>query len=958
MAGFVFEKNLQHQTAAVDAVLQALKGIILNRAKDQRVNPTIRIDRSRIGYSLKDIYQKGKFSQAQNINVTEANLDISMETGTGKTYCYTKTIFALHKEFGVSKFIIAVPRVAIKAGTVSFLTMPAAREHFRDEFHQTINVYEVKSQSSKAKSKDSFPQAIIDFCRADASVGLHVLIINAGMINSSTMTKAFDQVLFDKFAAPADALAHVRPVLIIDEPHMFKRDGKTFKALSAYNPQLTLRYGATFGGDIVNLVYELNAVQAFNGNLVKGIVAHIEEFEAARKVSVTLAALTNEEASFTLNDQGKESRHALKKGDSMALIHDQMQGLMIDKISKTSLILSNGLELRKGDKINPYSYAESLQDTMMRNAIVTHFELERRLLLSSPRIKPLALFFIDNIESYRTKDGAMRRVFEAMLRGHLESLYQQETDETYKDHLAAALRDISALHGGYFSKDNNDSDEKIEKEVGEILHDKESLLAIENPRRFIFSKWTLREGWDNPNVFTICKLRSSGSEISKLQEVGRGLRLPVNEFMARDKNIAHQLHYFVDFTEGDFAERIAAEINQTAGLNFDRERLDDRLIEILLKQYQEFAHDDNKLLEKLVMAGVINFNRTFKSGGYEHLQQDYPAAFQLGVKPDKVTTSRDRKKTTVSIRQENYAKLKTLWETISRKMILKYHCSDEDFVGWFRDYFAIVATELPKSGSLSKLKTLVASQELINVQEKIITTGVTYFKMMSYQSFLKELAKAVTININSLHKILKDSPIDLNPFLNATTIRKLDDGFRQFLLGKFMANLPITYREVRVNIHPTAFTDSQGSVKSEYSETSLLGQNYAEGTVPPDSYLLDKIFYDSEMELENSRTDIADVEVFTKIPKNSIRIPLIGGASYSPDFAFVIKRKNGTSRLNLVVESKGKREQDLGQDEKLRIAHAERFFGDLGGDVKVHFKAQLSGTTLIKLIQEQVRQAE
>jgi type III restriction enzyme len=127
------------------------------------------------------------------------------------------------------------------------------------------------------------------------------------------------------------------------------------------------------------------------------------------------------------------------------------------------------------------------------------------------------------------------------------------------------LLDLSATHGGYFSKDNTEKDEAIEKEINEILHDKQAMLDLENPRRFIFSKWTLREGWDNPNVFQICKLRSSGSEISKLQEVGRGLRLPVNEYGNRVKDEQFYLNYFVDFTESDFVDKLVNEINQKSG---------------------------------------------------------------------------------------------------------------------------------------------------------------------------------------------------------------------------------------------------------------------------------------------------------------------------------------------------------------------------------------------------------
>ena len=432
------------------------------------------------------------------------------------------------------------------------------------------------------------PQAIADFCRADIAMNtnaIHVMVINAGMITSKTMSKMFDVALWDEFDQPFAGIAHTNPVLIVDEPHMFRRGNKTYKEMMRFKPQFTLRYGATFDDrDLINMVNELTAVEAFNDDLVKGIVAHVERFDEGNNVTLKLTDLTGSEAKFELDDAGRKTRHSLSKGQSFETIHGEMHGLTVAAMNKSKLVLSNGLELSKGSKINPFSYAESLSDKMMHNAIRVHFENERELFLASPRIKPLTLFFIDNIDSYRDKDGAMRVQFEAMVKAHVEALLKVEVDEAYRTHLTAALNDIGALHGGYFSKDNSDKDEAVEKETLEILHEKERLLDFANPRRFIFSKWTLREGWDNPNVFTICKLRSSGSETSKLQEVGRGLRLPVNEYMTRDKSKTYYLNYFVDFTEGDFVERLVGEINSNSSEAFDMNKLDDALIERLLKK--------------------------------------------------------------------------------------------------------------------------------------------------------------------------------------------------------------------------------------------------------------------------------------------------------------------------------------------------------------------------------------
>ncbi|WDC84269.1 hypothetical protein PL321_19045 [Caloramator sp. mosi_1] len=205
------------------------------------------------------------------------------------------------------------------------------------------------------------------------------------------------------------------------------------------------------------------------------------------------------------------------------------------------------------------------------------------------------------------------------------------------------MQNISKTHGGYFSKDNIEDDEKIEQEINEILHDKQAMLDLENPRRFIFSKWTLREGWDNPNVFQICKLRSSGSEISKLQEVGRGLRLPVNEYGNRVKDEQFYLNYFVDFTESDFVEKLVNEINEKSGAISSEsipEKLDDNMIKKICEIYNI---GEEKLLEELDSNNVITRTNKFKENGFEYIKQKFPLIFN-GVGSNKVRKETDKSK--------------------------------------------------------------------------------------------------------------------------------------------------------------------------------------------------------------------------------------------------------------------------------------------------------------------------
>lgn len=990
MAGFHFEHNLPHQSAAVAAVLNIFNDIGSEVAINLSQNPTIPLS-TYIGTVRENIRHLQKKGELQLILDTdkpdELVFDISMETGTGKTYAYTKAMFELNKQLNIFKFIIAVPRVAIKAGTVSFLKSAAAKHHFASEYPNTeLVIHEVSSkQKSKGKSKkDIFPSAIKQFCMAQSSPNnishgtkkIHVLIINAGMINSATLEKQFDITLFNKFSVPYEALAHTRAITIIDEPHLFKTDNKSFNNLQRFKPQCTLRYGATFNGEYKNLIYQLNAVDAFNQDLVKGIIGHIEQFNGGVNSLLKLTGLDTNEATFQLNDgintQGNTQNNTVKlsklfkllKNDSLEIIHSAMKNLTVVSFNKSKLVLSNGLELRKGDSINPFSYDETLQNKMIHAAIVRHFEIERELLLQRPRIKPLTLFFIDNIPSYRDKNGAMRLYFEHVLKTHIEYLIAKEIDTQYRTHLEIALKDIALLHGGYFSIDtHHNNDEAIEQETLEILHDKEALLSIQNPRRFIFSKWTLREGWDNPNIFQICKLRSSGSETSKLQEVGRGLRLPVNEHMVRVQDKSFFLHYYVDFTEADFIQKLTHEINEKSGVLINEKQLDTILINALLKHYPEFECDDDLLLETLGNAGYINFNKNFKENKFNLLKDTYPKAFDNkvgGIKADKIIIAGStRNKAT--IRQGQYNELASLWESIHQKTVLEYKMNSElEFKQLFKDYLIKNINRFIQTGSLSIQQRIVIDRKQVSYREEnSINDSILPFKTMAYQSFLKDTATALSLNIQTIHTVFSELLIakqfDINNFLSPRTIRRLKQGFDEYLMQHVMSQFSIDYRRTHCAIHPTQFTNELGIVKP-FIASSDVGI-YASVDIPPDNYLFNEIFYDSDIELNNIKHTIKEVVVYTKIPKNSIRIPLVGGFTYSPDFAYVIKNHDGNIQLNLIVESKGKNHSDLSDNENQKIRLAELFFNthsninnNINNNIKILFKTQLSNMKMVDII--------
>ena len=822
MKGFNFEKNLNHQTNAVNSTVAVFENLDIKK--------TVSVDKNFINPEL-DLYSNyyaKNIVKVRNENGIDEKvkrnsniIDIMMETGTGKTYTYTKTIFDLNKNFGIFKFVVIVPTLSIKAGTIDFLKSESAREHFKEQYGKTIKLHIVESQKGRKNKKSFIPPAVSSFVNAGnyEKISIQVMVINAGMINSETMQKSFDKDLFDKYTVPFDAIKAVNPFLIIDEPHKFAKANKTWENIQKMKPQFILRYGATFK-EYENLVYTLDAVDSFNRNLVKGVIGHITEFESGKNAIVKFVNSDGKEASFELIDGNKRQTIKVAKKESFKKVHSEMTDLFIENINKSTVVLSNGLEMKKGDKINPYSYAQTLQEIMIRKAIKNHFEIEKQFLTREVKIKPLTLFFIDNIEEYRKKDGYIRTTVEQLIEAEVKSLLKTEKNEFYKSFLKKTLEDISITHAGYFSKDNSEKDEAIEKEINEILHDKQAMLDLENPRRFIFSKWTLREGWDNPNVFQICKLRSSGSEISKLQEVGRGLRLPVNEYGNRVKDEQFYLNYFVDFTESGFIDNLINEINEKSGavsIEDIPEKLTDNIIKKICDLYET---TEGELLKVLDEQNIVTRTNKFKEGGFDYIKKNYPRIFE-GVGSNKVRKSTNVKKK-ISVRTEKYKELKNLWEKLNEKVILEYKFDKEStFQTLLTDFFNAQKKNFSIEGIKErKSKIEIKDEQAISTEEiSVLDNEITPVSIMKYSEFLKELSKILNINLKTINQSFIASKIDINQYLNPVTIRIIKQNFDDFLMYNAIDKFSIEYQKVSNSIHPTKLTDVKGNILTEITSS-------------------------------------------------------------------------------------------------------------------------------------------
>ena len=476
------------------------------------------------------------------------NLTIEMETGVGKTYTYIKTIHELYRNYGWSKYIVVVPSVAIREGVRN--TFQATQAHFAEEYGRKIRFF--LYNSARLSELDRFA--------SDSSI--QVMIINAQAFNARGQESRRIYLQLDTLDSrrPMDLIAQTNPILIIDEPQSVE-GRQTRQRLREFHPLFTLRYSATHRPDSVyNMVYRLDALDAYRKRLVKQIaVKGISQRGAAGSGYVYLEYIHLSKAAPTATLQfdclGTDGVRRVTRrvgvgfdlfahSGAGAKLEAYRNGFVVKSIDgrDNALEFLNGIRLHAGDAAGNVSEAQ-LRRIQIRETILSHIERERHLF--SMGIKVLSLFFIDEVSHYRQYDAAGRPrsgifadMFEAEYRDIVSSLHLEESEAAYGRYLKAIP--VEHTHAGYFSVDRQGrmtdgrlrgrrekhSDDQAAYEL--ILNDKERLLELDpgrSPVRFLFSHSALREGWDNPNVFQICTLKQSGSEVRKRQEVGRGLRL-------------------------------------------------------------------------------------------------------------------------------------------------------------------------------------------------------------------------------------------------------------------------------------------------------------------------------------------------------------------------------------------------------------------------------------------------
>lgn len=994
------ECSLPHQLSPVNNVAMVVEASIRHAAKKAHQNPVLakHLNQKALEMAQREvgIYDKARKGRIDERNLTgklaelppHTMLDVKMETGTGKTYVYTRTMFEIHKRTGINKFIIAVPTLPIKAGASSFLGDAEVMRHFKDVcgYNATVELCLLEKQTQKKKGRLNIPSAVGRFFSGTQHVKnkIYVLLLNTQLLTTGKLLTREDFDQLPQFKNLAEVISDTRPVLIIDEPHRMERNSKSFQSLiECFRPQLVLRYGATFPEmtlgkgktktvvkDYQDLIYELSAADSFNNGLIKGVAKEHLELpggrSAEKKVKV-VSCESGDSVNLKFSQTGAaDVTYTLHVGDSLAVVDADLDGVNVVGVSKKSVELSNGQEKCVGEEFSADQYSASYQEGMIDLALMRHFETEREnFCREGLPIKTLALFFIDNIESYRgaegKNDGWLRRKFLELLEARVKKELQKANTPAYADYLQATLDHLEETCAGYFSQDNNDSDDNIAREVKAILHGKKELLSFKDSKgepnvlRFLFSKWTLKEGWDNPNVFTICKLRSSGSEISKLQEVGRGLRLPVDSDGNRISDSSFMLNYIVDFTEKDFANRLVAEIN--GEMDVDKAKALEITQVYIVEVAKKRGMKPLTLFCELTEKGYWDeMTLALRQEKYDDVLKDYPEFIEVcgGVNPTRIINRNSQRKETIHVRKARFEELRELWAQLNRKYILYFDQEIDSKLG----------TALPQlmvDKHIFAVQTVESTREMLGFQNGVAINKESSHAMLSlhsshyaYNDFLRRASRYTNIPLPMLHKAIcnaakmgeKITDEVFNEDSLARLIGAVDDWKCKELIGF------VNYKQANYSMKETRLTNADGSVKDEVVQT-YIGSKMVPGE-PPTRYLYDAYAHDSDLELDNIKTEIDEVVVYGKIPSHSICIPTVASSNYSPDFMYLVKKADGTKELNIVIETKAyNKETQISQDEETKISCAEGMFRAMSANgYTVHYRKQINSTTVKTIIED------
>ncbi len=546
-----FDPKLDFQIDAINSVIDIFKGQV-KKPFDytfQIIANSLDLPKEKILENLQDIQKKNELTLSNIDDLKEPyNFTVEMETGTGKTYVYLRTILELNQKYGFSKFIIVVPSVAIKEGVLKSLDI--TKEHFKKIYDNLPYTY-FPYKSDNLVMVRMFGQ----------DTNLQIMVITRDAFNKDiNIIHNVQDKMGDK---PIEIIKRTRPIVILDEPQKMGGEATQW-GIEQLNPLFVLRYSATHR-DIYNLVYKLTPYDAYNLGLVKKIevLSITEDGDPTRKkiilnrIESTSSGLRAKVKVFVKTNEGiKLKTITIKHGDNLAnkTKNNNYEGFIVSEINKGAgyILFSNGVKNYEGKSSID---EDEIIRIMIRETIREHLDKKRQL---NPKgIKVLSLFFLNRVDDYLLEDGIVRRMFEEEFNKLIQDGFREFSDI-----------EVKKVHSGYFSKMKKDkSIEEDESAYDLIMKDKERLISLEESVEFIFSHSALREGWDNPNVFNICTLAYSTSEIKKRQEIGRGLRLPVDQNGNRiqDRNI-NLLTVITNESYREYLEKLQTEYREEAGV--------------------------------------------------------------------------------------------------------------------------------------------------------------------------------------------------------------------------------------------------------------------------------------------------------------------------------------------------------------------------------------------------------
>ena len=909
------------------------------------------------------------------------NLTIKMETGVGKTYTYIKTMFELNKHYGWSKFIIVVPSIAIREGVYkSFLI---TQEHFAEEYGKKVHFFIYNSAQLIQ---------IADFA-SDSSI--NVMIINSQAFNAKGKDARRIHMELDEFGSrrPIDIIAKTNPIVIIDEPQSVE-GAQTKENLKQFNPLMTLRYSATHKSDsIYNMIYRLDAMEAYNKRLVKKIAVKgitesgstaTESYVYLESINLSKAAPT---ATIQFDCKGASGIRKITKTvsegynlyDNSGQLEEYKQGFIISKIDgrDDSVEFLNGIKIYAGDVIGKVS-EDQLRRIQIRETIISHIQRERELFYKG--IKVLSLFFIDEVAKYRQygaagepTNGAYADMFEEEYKDITQNLQLDTSDNDYLKYLD--LITAKSTHEGYFSIDKKGKmiDSKVSaKETTTddvdaydlIMKNKELLLDRDpnrSPVRFIFSHSALREGWDNPNVFQICTLKQSTSETRKRQEVGRGLRLCVNQngermdsnVLGNDVHNVNVLTVIASESYDSFAKGLQSELAQAIS---DRPRAvtpelftgkvivdssgnsdvitDDTAREIYVclrtegyidkqgsltdKYYEDKASGQIKLADE-----VVDFAQSV-------------IAIIDSVYDSKAMMPEDARKNNVelSVDEEKLAmpEFKELWNKINSKSV---YVVDFD------------TNELVKKAIESLDKNLQVSKIYFRVETGAMEQIKSKEELMSGESFVKEDAQnynhAIALNSSIKYDLIgklvdetgltRKAIIQILIGIKQTTFEQFKSNPEEFIIKA--AALINDEKATAIIQHITYNALDEKYDTAVFTDPTIKGQ-LDKNAVKTKKHLYDHVVYDSAnekafaMELDTSK----DVAVYVKLPNGFYISTPVG--KYNPDWAIAFY-EGDVKHIYFVAETKGSmNSMQLRQVEESKIHCAKEHFRAISSDGVVY----------------------